>query len=341
VSRTRLRRPPGALAVALAVAVGAAGSVGVLASAKKQSDGVERVDDMGDAIVEKSGPSENYLLVGSDTREGIDEDSATVGQTGTADEVVGRRSDTIMILRREQDGGAALLSLPRDLWVEIAGTGGEEGKINSAYNEGAGRLARTITQELGIPINHYVEIDFVGFTQMVDEIGGVEICFDNPARDTHSGLDMEPGCHTLDGQQALAYTRSRYYQEWIDGEWQDVGVADLGRIQRQQLFIREAVTQVLREIEGNPFALNDLIAAATASVRVDRSTDPVRAANALRVAADAGLNTYSLPVEFADHDGESALDLAPGADALLDYFRGAGPPPPATTSTTAPAGTGD
>jgi anionic cell wall polymer biosynthesis LytR-Cps2A-Psr (LCP) family protein len=152
---------------------------------------------------------------------------------------------------------------------------------------------------------------------------------------------MEPGCHTLDGQQALAYTRSRYYQEWIDGEWQDVGVADLGRIQRQQLFIREAVTQVLREIEGNPFALNDLIAAATASVRVDRSTDPVRAANALRVAADAGLNTYSLPVEFADHDGESALDLAPGADALLDYFRGAGPPPPPTTSTTAPAGTGD
>ena len=68
---------------------------------------------------------------------------------------------------------------------------------------------------------------------MVDEIGGVDMCFWRPARDTHSGLDVEPGCHRLDGEQALAYTRSRYYQEWIDGEWQDVGVADADSLIRR------------------------------------------------------------------------------------------------------------
>jgi LCP family protein required for cell wall assembly len=332
MSRNRLRRPPGGLALALAVAVGAAGSAGVLVAAQDRADEVERVADMGDALADNSGPAENYLLVGSDSREGIDESTDNADQTGTESDVTGRRSDTIMILRRDEEGGASLLSVPRDLWVEIAGTGGDEGKINSAYNEGPERLARTITQALGIPIHHYVEVDFVGFTRMVDEIGGVEICFDNPARDTHSGLNVENGCQRLDGAQALAYTRSRYYEEFIDGEWTQVGNADLGRIERQQQFIRQAVTEVLLEVEGNPFALNDLIDAATASVRIDADADPVRAANALRAAADTGLQTFTPPVEFIEVDGQSALELAPNADALLDYFRGIGPlPPPSTT----------
>ena len=96
---------------------------------------------------------------------------------------------------------------------------------------------------------------------------------------------------------------------------------------------------MLLAIEGNPFALNDLISAATASVRIDEGTDPVRAANALRDAADAGLNTYQLPVEFTEHDGQSALELTDDAEPILDYFRGVGPlPPPTTTSTTVPSG---
>jgi LCP family protein required for cell wall assembly len=342
MSRTRLRRPPGALALTLAVTVGAAGSVGVLASAQDKADEVERVDDMGDVLAENGGPAENYLLVGSDSREGIDASSPGVAQTGTEADFEGtRRSDTIMILRRDDHGGAALLSLPRDLWVEIAGTGGDEGKINSAYNEGPQRLAATVTQALGIPIHHYVEVDFVGFTRMVDEIGGVEMCFMHPARDTWSGLDVEPGCHVLDGAEALAYTRARHYEEWIDGDWQEVGVADLGRIGRQQLFIRQAVTQVLKEIEGNPFALNDLISAAAESVRIDQGADPVKAANALRAAADAGLQTYTLPVDFIEVDDQSALELTDDAEPILDYFRGVGPPPPPPTTTPATTGESD
>jgi len=325
---SRLRRPPGALAVALGLAVGAAGTLGVVTSAQDRSDEVARVEDMADVLAANDGPAENYLLVGSDSREGIAGDAENVEQTGTADDVVGRRSDTIMILRREKGGGAYLLSIPRDLWVEIADTDGDEDKINSAYNEGPRRLAATITESLGIPIHHYVEVDFVGFTSMVDEIGGVEMCFFYATRDTHSGLDVQPGCHRLDGTQALAYTRSRYYQEFRNGDWTDTGVADLGRIARQQLFIRQAVTQVLEELEGNPFMLNELISTAGSAVRIDAGADPVQSANALRAAAGAGLHTYSLPVEFIDVDGESALELGDGADVYLDFFRGVGPVPP-------------
>ena len=139
--------------------------------------------------------------------------SPDFGAIGDADEVSGRRSDTIMILRQERNGGAALMSLPRDLWVEIAGTG-ESQRINTAYNDGPERLATTVSQSLGIPIHHYVEVDFTGFKSIVDEIGGVELCVGYAARDTNSGLALQPGCQTLDGSMALAYARSRHYEEW-------------------------------------------------------------------------------------------------------------------------------
>src|SRR5215203_1817451 len=208
---SRLRRPPAAMALGLAVLIGAAGSVGIAVSAKGRSDDVERVDDVVAALEQPANeaPAENYLLVGSDSREGIDPNDPNVGAIGDPDDVVNRRSDTIIILRREREGGAALLSLPRDLWVPIAGTD-DKGKINSAFNEGPTRLAQTITEALGIPINHYVEVDFAGFQSLVDQMGGVQICTYVPAQDTHSGLRLEPGCTNLNGSMALAYARSRY-----------------------------------------------------------------------------------------------------------------------------------
>lgn len=107
-------------------------------------------------------PTQNYLLVGSDTREGISADDPDFGVIGDTGVVQGRRADTIMVLRRERDGGASLVSLPRDLWLEIPGTGGSN-RINAAYNGGADRLVATVTQTLGIPIDHYIEVNFVGF----------------------------------------------------------------------------------------------------------------------------------------------------------------------------------
>lgn len=328
---SRLRRPPTGLALGLAVLVGAAGSAGVLYSARERSEDVERVPDLEEVLAANDGPAENFLVVGSDSREGVDTGDPENASIGDEAEVSGQRSDTIMVLRREEDGGASLLSLPRDLWVPIAGTD-QSAKINSAYNEGPQRLARTVTESLGIPIHHYVEVDFIGFTKMVDEIGGVEICVKHSAQDENTGLRLNPGCQVLNGEQALAFARSRHYQEFIDGDWQeDPRAPDLGRIARQQLFIRTAVTKLLRRVRRDPFALGDLIGAATGAVRIDENVDPVDAANALRAAAEEGLSTYTLPVVGVEREGQSALELDEGAEPILDYFRGVAPPPPTTT----------
>jgi LCP family protein required for cell wall assembly len=333
MSRSRLRRPPGALALGLAVLVGAAGSAGVIVSAKDRSEDVTRVAGLEKVLEQQSNdsPAENFLIVGSDSREDVDADDPNAGAIGDTEDAFGRRSDTIMVLRRERNGGASLLSLPRDLWVPIAGTD-ESNKINSAYNEGAPRLAATVTQALGIPIHHYVEVDFVGFTEMVDQIGGVEVCTMVAAQDTHSGLYLNPGCQVLNGSQALAYARSRHYEEWIDGDWVEDPSADLGRIERQQLFIRTAVESLLRKVESDPFSLGDLIGAATSAVAIDEGLDPVRAADALREAAEQGLQTYSLPVDSVEHGDQLALELLPEAEPILDYFRGVGPAPVTTTT---------
>jgi LCP family protein required for cell wall assembly len=334
---SRLRRPPAALALGLAVLIGASGSIGIVVAAQDRSDSVERVDDVVAVLQEPANdaPAENYLLVGSDSREDVDPNDPNASAMGDTGDVSSRRSDTIIILRRERNGGAALLSLPRDLWVPIAGTDGKA-KINSAFNEGPSRLAQTITEALGIPINHYVEIDFSGFQTLVDQMGGVEICSIYAAQDTHSGLKLNPGCTNLNGSQALAFARSRYYEEWIDEEWHRDGTADLGRIQRQQMFIRTAVDKLLATMESDPFQLGQLIEAGASAVKVDTNLDPVKAAAAMREAAAVGLVTYSLPVDFAEHSGQDALDIREDeAQPILDYFRGAGPaPPPPTTPAT-------
>jgi LCP family protein required for cell wall assembly len=329
---SRVRRPPTGLALGLAVLVGAAGSAGVLYSARERSEEVERVPDLEEVLAANDGPAENFLLVGSDSREGVDTGDPEEASTGDEAEVSGQRSDTIMILRREKEGGASLLSLPRDLWVPIAGTD-RSAKINSAYNEGPQRLARTVTESLGIPIHHYVEIDFHGFTRLVDEIGGVQICVENSAQDLNTGLRLNPGCQNLNGTQALAYARSRNYEEFVEGDWvKDPRPPDLGRIARQQEFIRTAVNKLLRQIRRQPFKLGELIGAATGAVRIDEDVDPVDAANALRGAAEEGLGTYTLPVEGVEREGQSALELTDGAEPILNYFRGIAPAPPTTTA---------
>ena len=337
MSSSRLRRPPGVLALAFGVIVAAAGSIGLATSAQDRTDEVDRIAaDPAIQAAANDSPAENYLIVGSDSRADLDADAANAEQLGVDQGVTGTRADTIMILRRERNGGASLMSIPRDLWVEISGTD-DEGKINGAFNGGPGRLAATITAELDIPINHYVEVDFAGFITLVDAIGGVEICFERSARDTSSGLVGAPGCSSLSGDQALAYTRSRHYEEFIDGDWEEVPpYNDLGRIARQQHFIRQAVTQLLLEVEANPFRINDLISAAASAIRVDDGANVVESANALRAAADAGLTTFSLPVEFIEVGDQSAVALDEDAEPILDFFRGIGPAPtPEPTASTA------
>ena len=318
----------------MSVVVAAAGTFGVIRAANARTDDVERitglesvlaaVPEQNDTSIEY--PAENYLLVGSDTREGVDANSSDAGVIGDGASVGGRRSDTIMVLRQERNGGASLMSLPRDLWVEIADTGRSQ-RINTAYNDGPERLAATVTRSLGIPIHHYVEVDFVGFKNIIDRLGGVEVCVGYQSRDTHSGLSLNEGCQMLDGVQALAFARSRYYEEWDGSDWRIDPRSDLGRIERQQLFLRAAVDGALRKLQSSPFGSGDTIDAVVGSVRIDANLDALKAADALRNAAQEGIRTFALPVVNDTIDGNAVLRLGDGADALLAYFRGEAPAP--------------
>jgi LCP family protein required for cell wall assembly len=188
-------------------------------------------------LSEPTGDALTFLVVGSDSREGLD-DLTNFGAFG------GGRGDVIMLIRLDQStGGARMLSIPRDLWVDIPGHG--EDRVNAAYAYGGPSLmVRTIRENLGIEINHYVEVGFVGFISMVDELGGIEMTFLFPARDGLSGLDVDAGPQILDGDTALAYARSRGYQEYQNGSWVSVDADDIGRTQRQQQVVRAILTQL-------------------------------------------------------------------------------------------------
>jgi LCP family protein required for cell wall assembly len=187
----------------------------------------------------------NFLIVGADNNDCAGDSSPTVGDR----DALGERSDTIMIWRANPDTDQlAVLSLPRDLYVDIAG--GRKARINSAYERNdPTRLIDTIYLNFGIPIDHYVQVDFCAFKRLVDAVGGVGIPFEFPARDRRSGLAIEEtGCVNLTGDDALAYVRSRHYQyEDPPGSdnWKTDGTSDFGRIARQQDFLRRVLTKVI------------------------------------------------------------------------------------------------
>lgn len=334
--------------IVIAAAIGVTGTMGVIRAADERTADVERIDGLESVLADVPDdddptieyPAENYLLVGSDSREGVDAGSVDAGVIGDTGDVGGRRSDTIMVLRQERNGGASLMSIPRDLWVPIAGTD-RSNRINTAFGEGPEQLAATVSQSLGIPIHHYVEVDFVGFKQIVDELGGIELCVGYAARDVNSGLSIQPGCQRLDGVQALAFARSRSYEEWDGQQWRLDPRADLGRIERQQFFIRSAVDGTLRKIQSSPFGSGEVIDAVVGAVRIDDRLDPIQAGEALRSAAEQGLRSFTLPV-VNDTVGDAAvLRLGDGAETLLAYFRGEGPAPvefETTTTTSTIAG---
>ena len=315
--------------LAMTAVVGVLGATGMLIAARKTIDSVDRVPGVSEHLTPGGSAIENFLLVGSDSRAGADPAAADAGGIGTEADVSGHRSDTIMILRRDKStGDASLLSIPRDLWVQVPGHDGKR-RINSAFNDGPEVLVETLQQELGLPIHHYVEIDFSGFKALVDSLGGVQICVDYATRDVSTGLNItEPGCHILDGVQALAYARSRHYEEFREDEkWHEDPASDLGRTKRQQQFVNLALQTALDRIKVDPFSAGRLATAIGSSLRVDDELDPIAAASSLRSAVDGGIETYSLPVFGKTISGNAVLLLGDGSDAVLAYFRGEGPAP--------------
>lgn len=172
---------------------------------------------------------QNILLIGSDDR----------GSDGRSTEAAGGRSDTLLVVRLDPtQAKAKVLSMPRDTRVEIPGRGTD--KLNAAFAYGGPQLAiETIRKLTGIPIHHYVEINFDGLVGLVDALGGVELCVDEPMRDPKVNIWFgSVGCYHVDGAKALVFARSRTMQILRNGKWEEDGTADLGRIHRQQLLMK-------------------------------------------------------------------------------------------------------
>jgi len=175
-----------------------------------------------------SGDPINFLIVGVDDRSTLPED-----WEDNFGDFSGRRTDVIMVAHLVPGEGIQMLSIPRDLKSDIPGFG--TNRINASYVLGGpDLLVSTVQSETGIPINHYLEIDFAGVGAVVDSLGGVTLDFEYPGRDLKSGFEIDAGTYTLDGEQAVAYARSRKYQILKDGKWQSTGGGDISRTGRQQ-----------------------------------------------------------------------------------------------------------
>ena len=301
-----------------------ASAVGVVVAVRGQVNGVANVEQVESVLSAPASNFVNYLIVGSDTREGADPSSPDYGGIGDTNETSGRRSDTIILMHVDEVlSTVALTSIPRDLWIEIPGH--ETNRINAAYGYGEAVLVDTVQTSLGVPIHHYVEIDFNSFKAIIAAIDGVEICFEFPTRDINTGLNVTaPGCTILDAIQSLAYARSRYYEEFVDGTWRTDGRADLGRIERQQLFFETAISRSVSQILSNPFRAGGLAKATVDSLRVDPGTDLIEMGSDVRPVASGGIVKIPLPV-FSDMVGDkSVLRLAQGSPAILEYLSGGG-----------------
>ena len=226
---------------------------------------------------------------------------------------------------------AAIFSIPRDLYVPIAGEGYSD-RVNTAFSvAGAPGLIATIEEALGFPINHYVEIDFTGFRDIVNAVGGVKVYFPSPVRDEVAGLAIEdPGCANLDGDAGLAFVRSRNFESYESGEWQIDPTADLGRIQRQQDFIRRMLRKAVASGLSNPITLNRLVGIGVRDVKLDdRMTtgDIVRLARRFKSLDADTVDMLTFPTEAADIDGAEVLLLNEAeAQPYIDRLNGFGPP---------------
>jgi len=311
-----------ALGLVVAIVVGTFVGTNVLVEAKLSS--VARADLR--LAPTPAGGGGNFLMIGSDTRSFV---STDFDQQAFGESAGGQRSDTIMVLHVDPDSERSLLvSFPRDLWVNIPGQG--ESKINAAFNDGPQAVVDTLESEFGVPIQHYLEVNFDSFRQIVDAVGSVPVFFPAAARDALSLLDVPaPGCVELDGAQALSFVRSRHL-ELLDpttGRWQSAdAIPDIGRIARQQAFLRVLGRKSMNTAMSNPLKGNDIIDSALGQLTLDQDfgrTDVFALVDAF--AADdaaSGPESITVPNTPATKGGQSVLEVKqPEADALLTRLR--------------------
>ncbi|CAB4829625.1 MAG: LytR family transcriptional regulator [Actinobacteria bacterium] len=272
------------------------------------SGAIDRIDVFSSLGKRPDNPSTalNYLLVGSDTREGLTKEQSKLLRVGTTKAAAGARSDTMLLVHISKSRDkATIISIPRDSLVTIPEhkssiykdrtVAAAKGKINSAFAwGGAPLLIQTIEDETGVRIDHYVEIGFAGFAGMVDSLGGIEVCSKKDIDDPNSHLVMSAGVHTLDGIEALKYVRTRDFD----------GMGDLGRMQRQQQFM----SAVLRKVTStgvllNPVKLVSFFNAAIATVKTDSqldSSDLITLAKQLKNLSASKVRTLTIPLGNAN-----------------------------------------
>jgi LCP family protein required for cell wall assembly len=270
-------------------------------------------------------PGQDYLIVGSDSREGLSAAERRELRTGSAQ---GRRTDTIMLLHTG-DSGATLVSLPRDSYVQIPayvdGQGrrrnAQRNKLNAAYSLGGPQLlARAVEQATDIRLDHYLEIGFGGFVGVVDSVGGVQLCLDRAIEDAKSGADLRAGCQQAGGAEALSYVRARSFDPR----------SDLGRVERQQQFLRALTKEIASPaVLLNPFQFVPVMNAGLDAVTVDDGSGPIDLLrlfwNMRKLSGGDGVTT-TVPVADPDFRpgggvGSAVRWDADGAEALFGALR--------------------
>ncbi len=218
---------------------------------------------------------ENIVLVGSTSRCALKQQNPAFGLCSQG--VTGVNSDVVMILHLDpKRGTASILSIPRDLFVPNA-RGTAPNKIDAALVEGPERLVNAIQEDFGIPIQHYVELNFDSFQNVVNALGGIKMYFPMPLYDAESSLDIPTaGCRTLNGFQALAVVRARHLQYKPPNvktsnprDWPHDPQSDLSRIRRDHEFLRVLATAVSTRGLSNPVTDNDLLGAVAPQLQVD------------------------------------------------------------------------
>ncbi len=248
------------------------GSGAAWATVRHYAGQVQRIDAFGqDRATPGAGEPLTFLVVGSDSREGLSDKQVRKFHTGW--DVYGQRTDTMMLVHVGRDGSVSVVSLPRDSKATIPahtnedGTPAEQtvGKLNSAYAfGGAPLLVQTVEGLTGLHIDHYVEVSFAGFVKMVNALGGVEVCTPVDIYDPPSGLTLPAGTSTLKGRDALAYVRAREFDP----------TADIGRMKRQQAFVASMVRKASSSaVLLNPAQANAFATAILSHTKVDTNLD--------------------------------------------------------------------
>ncbi|MFG3154352.1 LCP family protein [Streptomyces sp. NPDC048219] len=280
--------------------------------------------------------SENILVLGSDTRSGGNKQLGGGTDDGTA------RSDTAMVVHvHKGHKKASVVSIPRDTLIdrpECTGTDGDEHPaatdvmFNSAYSTGGAACAvKTVESVSGLRMDHYLEVDFSGFQQLIDDLGGVQVTTTEDIEDPDSHLDLEAGTHRLDGEQSLGLVRTRHGVG--DG-------SDLGRIQLQQAFVKALVDQV-KDIGllGNPKKLYDIADTATKTVTTDSDLGSVNSlmsfASGLKGIGPGAMHMVTMPVIYDPADGNRVLVEEAKARQVWDALRDDRPIPASATEGTA------